>query len=164
MKPYRANYQTPATSFFTFGWRPFDLSDRGVALAILAVPFVVATFVFVVAVVTTLMGPMAPGSFRFYAAALSYTTLTATFMCMPAYVGAVIWFWWKSQSDDRLARLLWQLPLIAALLVWFPILVITPLAPKDLASTYAVLVVVALTLGYLWVALVRFCLRYWRNV
>lgn len=164
MKPYRASHPPAIASLFPQWLRWRDLSDRRAALTLLFVPFFVAALVFLVAVVATLMGPTAQGSTRFYVAAITYTTLTVSFMFMPAYIVAVAWFWWKSKQDERLARLLWQIPVVVSALVWFPILILTPLGARDLAATYVILVIVSLLFGYLWVALVRYCLRHWRNV
>ncbi len=62
------------------------VGDRRAALWLLSVPLLAALVAFAIAVIATLMGEMAQGSPRFYAAALSFSTLLLSVMLLPAYL------------------------------------------------------------------------------
>jgi len=163
MKPYRQMHAPP---FGNATAAPrWSLTDRGAALAILALPFALAALAFLLAVITTAMGEMAQGTLRFYLAAFSYWYLMTCLMCLPAYAIGYGWYWWKTKSSDAdLAKPLLWLPLLAAAFVWFPAVLFPQLTGQGRVQVFLLLAGASLLVGYLWVAFVRFILRVWRKL
>lgn len=148
---------------------PQQASGRTAALWLLSGPLLVALLAFVIAVIVTLLGEMEKGSVRFYLAALSYSSLTACVVALPAYLVSYCWYgWWTTGSVSRIATGLWLAPLIAAATAWFPA-TLFPSLTKQAASANALqiyLVVAGLTLilGYAWSFVVWIILRLWRKL
>lgn len=141
------------------------LSDRGAALALLAIPFGLALIAFFLSVGTTAMGEMVKGSARFYIAAFSYTFLMSSLIVLPAYMLAYGWYWWRTKpTDTNLVKALWMMPLIAAALVWFPAGFIPQGLAIDKFKVYLLLAGCTVVLGYAWIGVVRSILRFWRNI
>lgn len=147
------------------------VSDRRAALWLLSVPLLVALVAFAIAVIATLMGEMAEGSPRFYAAALSLSALLLSVMLLPAYLISLGWYaWWTRDGDHRRLRLgLWLAPLVALLFAWFPATLVPGLQPLGQAAidplrTYLLAGMLTLMLGYAWSVIVFVILRYWRDV
>ena len=147
------------------------VGDRRAALWLLSVPLLVALVAFAIAVVATLMGEMAEGSPRFYAAALSLSALLLSVMLLPAYLLSLGWYaWWTRDGDHQRLRLgLWLAPLVALLFAWFPATLVPGLQPLgqdvvDPLRTYLLAGMLTLMLGYAWSVIVYLILRYWRDV
>ncbi|ADR62046.1 MULTISPECIES: hypothetical protein [Pseudomonas] len=147
------------------------VGDRRAALWLLSVPLLVALVAFTIAVVATLMGEMAQGSPRFYAAALSFSALLLSVMLLPAYLLSLGWYaWWTRGGDHRQLRLgLWLAPLVALLFAWFPATLVPGLQPlgqdaMDPLRTYLLAGILVMLLGYAWSSIVFVILRYWRDV
>lgn len=163
MRPYRQMHAPPFGSA-TPAPR-WSLTDRSAALAILSLPFALAALAFLMAVITTAMGEMAQGTLRFYFAAVSYLYLVAFLMCCPAYAIGYGWYWWKTKGGDAdLGKPLLWMPLIAAAFVWFPAVLFQQLTGTSKVKVFLLLAGASLVVGYLWVAVVRFILRVWRQV
>ncbi len=140
-----------------------SMATRSASLAILSLPFALTALAFLLAVITTAMGEMARGTFRFYVAAFSYSYLVVCLMCLPAYAISYGWYWWRTKNSktDLDKPLLWM-PVIAAAFVWFPY-VLFPLNGMGRMEIFLVLAGANLVFGYLWIAVVRFILRIWRK-
>jgi len=147
------------------------VGDRRAALWLLLVPLLGALLAFVIAVAATMMGEMAEGSPRFYAAALSFSVLLFSVILLPAYLLSVGWYaWWTHGADHRRLRLgLWLVPLVALLVAWFPVTLVPGLKPLgqdtiDPLRMYLLAGALTLILGYAWSLIVFVILRFWRDV
>lgn len=147
------------------------VGDRRAALWLLSVPLLATLAAFAIAVIATLMGEMAEGSPRFYAAALSFSALLLSVMLLPCYLLSLGWYaWWTRDGEARRLRHgLWLAPLVALLFAWFPATLVPGLKPLgqdaiDPLRTYLLAGVLALLLGYAWSVIVYAILRYWRNI
>lgn len=143
------------------------ISDRSATFILLALPLAIAIIALVLASITTAMGQMKPGSFRFYLGAMSYSILLAAFFCMPAYLISCGWYWWRTSTDfsiEKLIKNLWFLPLIAGLFSWFPSLLIPQISDAGKPQVLLLLILLTLLIGYPWIGFVRFILRVWRKV
>lgn len=146
-------------------WHRLNNSDRALLLALLAIPLILALVAFAIAVALTGFSTPIIGTTRSTVAGYAYVYLIFCLMAMPSYIISGAWFWWVTRDDDAIAldRLL-TTPLIGALFVWLPVLVVAPVPLAQKVQMYPMLALTAIVAGYVWVALVRLMFYLWRKM
>jgi hypothetical protein len=154
----RAQYVSTSTTDSQF-------SDIQATRALLLIPVGLALMSFVIAAIASSFGEMTPGTLRFYFGAFSYAFVAACFLILPAYLMSFGWFWWSTKNDDQnMKRNLWLTPLVTCVFVWFPAVALPKVSGiETMLKTYILLVGISLVFGYLWIAIVRSVLYFWRK-
>nr|WP_228857665.1 hypothetical protein [Pseudomonas syringae]QOQ33402.1 hypothetical protein [Pseudomonas syringae pv. actinidiae] len=148
--------------------RGFISSDWRASVLLLALPFIFALVSFVLAVAVTLLGEMDKGSTRFYTAAFSYSFLLASVIVMPSYLASFLWYGlWSKNSEQRILKGLWIMPLIAAAVALLPAILFFKYSEAKgltLFQVYLLVAIATLIIGYFWSCVVRVILRVWRKI
>lgn len=162
-RPSGSSYKS-TERFHTTLWHRLQDSDRALLLVFLAIPLFLALISFAIAVALTGFSTPTIGTMRSTVAGYAYVYLMLCLMALPSYIISGAWFWWVTRGDDSIALdRLYTTPLISALFVWFPALVVAPGQLGQRAQMYPMLAMTAIVVGYLWVALVRLCFYFWRR-
>lgn len=142
-----------------------QFSDIQAARALLVIPVGLALISFVIAAIASSFGEMTQGTLRFYVGAFSYAFVAGSFLILPAYLISLAWFWWSTKNDDHnMKRNLWLTPLVTCVFVWFPAVALPKVSGiETMMKTYFLLVGISLVLGYVWIAIVRAVLYFWRK-
>ncbi len=138
--------------------------DRSALLRYLSIPLVLALIALLIAVSLTAFSVPKIGTSTSTIAGLAYVYLMLGLMWLPAYTVGYVFYWWSTRkSDDNLLFYLYLMPLVCALFLWFPTLVLVEISAAEKRSMIVPLIGTGLILGYIWIGLVRLMFYVWRK-
>ncbi len=140
------------------------VEDRSALLRCLCIPLVLTLVAFSIAVALTAFSVPTVGTTKSTVAGLAYVYLMMALMWVPSYLVGLAVFWWNTRhSDDKLLFNLYIMPLVCALFIWFPSLVMGDATREQRMQMLVPLVGTGVILGYVWIGLVRLMYYVWRK-
>jgi hypothetical protein len=162
-RPSGSSYKK-TEGWHTAMWHRLQDSDRAFFLTCLAIPLVMALVAFVIAVALTGFSAPTVGTLRSTVAGFAYVYLMLCLMWVPGYLISGAWYWWVTRDDESIALdRLYTTPLIGALFIWFPTLLVAPATSAQKLQMFPMLALGALVAGYLWIGIVRLMFYVWRR-
>jgi hypothetical protein len=150
MLPYAV--QPTATSTYT---------DRRIALVLLALPFLFTFISLIHAAFFSGIGD--PGVQLTKTSIFTYAFLIAAILILPSYIISYGFYWWHSKGNGVIKPLI-LLPLVWAGFAWFPSILVSQGNFQAQFNVFAILSMLCLIIGYIWIGLLRLILRLWRGI